>query len=43
MLERVPIQNGVTYRGASGSHDDIVWSLGLMGYGMAHAVVGEVA
>lgn len=38
MLERVPLQNGVTYRAAGGAHDDIVFSLGLMGYGRMRQV-----
>jgi hypothetical protein len=33
-FERRPLaKSGYTYRHADGAHDDIVWSLGLMGYG----------
>lgn len=38
MLERVTLANTVTYRGAAGAHDDIVFSLGLIGWGMEHVI-----
>lgn len=38
LLERIPLQNGVTYRAAGGAHDDIVFSLGLMGWGRMHQI-----
>lgn len=33
MLERKPLASGVTYSAAGGGHDDIVFSMGLMGWG----------
>jgi hypothetical protein len=38
MLERKPLASGVTYSASGGSHDDIVWSLGLMGWGRMHQI-----
>jgi hypothetical protein len=38
MLERVPLARGVSYRGTQGSHDDVIWSLGLALYGVNHTV-----